>query len=562
MLTAATAHSQPRTDYPALFATPDEGPRVGYTDGTLIVTYFDDERRLRSLHPHSTDEPTVISTSDGGHRNSYNGLFPIPGNALLVWRSQQSDADGVRRILLSRLVDDENSDPHCLNSDGAAFHPVMSQDGDTLAAVWIDSRAGESAYQIRFNQYREGRWLNGDLRLDTGPAPAYDPMVAVREATLVAGWTTPTENTNIHLRHSTDGGDQWSDPIQIQASGTPYTPVLIATASAWRLIYFNVGRGLVVHTSTDGTTWDDGALVPGSEHNASYGFRWNRAGQRLCLSWSGPFNSVGTPEDVFATCSANGGDTWMPITRLDTDIAGAAASLAPTLSMDAAGRVLIAWQDLRAFRPEIRFNYSTDGGESWQQQDLSVTAGVKGHHQQPAIGTDAQGNFTIAWLYGESDDPGRRKHTLAWETVRLTCEPIAVCDPKPALEQPLTTQLEARLRNRATSFWSVAIAGDHSAMYDLMDPFFQAKVSRGNFLTRLGRIRYTDAKVQSLTLHQSGRRATVMVDVSYEAGEIALESGSATIAPARRTLTEEWIHIDDDWFKLYQSQAGDLLPRT
>jgi Neuraminidase (sialidase) len=78
--------------------------------------------------------------------------------------------------------------------------------------------------------------------------------------------------------------------------------------------------------------------------------------------------------DVYYRRSSDAGATWGPEIRLDTDVAGAAASDA--LDLEASGQlVAAAWADARSGATDVRFNRSLDGGLTWLALDLRLETG-------------------------------------------------------------------------------------------------------------------------------------------------------------------------------------------
>lgn len=559
---AASSHAQTISDQAILFATQDESPRVRFIDGEPHVTYYTPDRNLGSLAPATSFEPVIITDPEAPGRSSFNGFYVADGRPVFIWRTTRPAQTGSERVLLTQA--ESGVDTQRLDTAGAAFHPVVAEDGQGIAAVWTDDRAGDAAYQVRFNRMHRGEWLASDSRVDSGDAPAYDPMIAMRGDVVVAGWSTPTQGHALHLRRSLDAGDHWSEPITIMPEGEAHTPVLLAVADGWRLMYFVAAVGIVVHSSTDGLDWGPPRTIPGTRETGSFSFRGSQAGKHLCLTWTGPFGGPATTANVYAVCSADAGEAWMPVARMDTDLQGAAASLAPVIAVDDSGRVIVVWQDLRDWRAAIYANASTDGGQTWRAQDVLISTTPLTYDQLPAVAGDGNGRFVIAWSHGTGDNPARRTHVLAYRDLRLDCGQAgggALCDAPDVAPKPDPAVLETRLRERATTFWSAYLDGDFAAGYHLFDPFFRAQVAENQFLARRAPLDYMEADITAIAVAESGRRATVTMTIVFKADDIALGAQSGTIEPTRRQITEAWVYVDGDWFKLHRTQAGDLLPR-
>lgn len=111
---------------------------------------------------------------------------------------------------------------------------------------------------------------------------------------------------------------------------------------------------------------------------------------------------------------------WLPEPlRLDTDVPGAARSLEPRIAAGPPGAVYAAWQDARSGADDIRFNRSTDGGRSWQAEDLRLDDGAPGGatSSMPSLAADRAGRVYVAWedlrdgdrdiFFARSTDGGR-----------------------------------------------------------------------------------------------------------------------------------------------------------
>ena len=85
--------------------------------------------------------------------------------------------------------------------------------------------------------------------------------------------------------------------------------------------------------------------------------------------------------------------------RLDTDPAGTHASEEPSVAADAAGNVLVAWQDVRANDAyDIYANLSTDSGARWRAADVRVDADPFPHDSlRPVVMSLPAGEFSVVW---------------------------------------------------------------------------------------------------------------------------------------------------------------------
>src|SRR5712691_12095481 len=76
--------------------------------------------------------------------------------------------------------------------------------------------------------------------------------------------------------------------------------------------------------------------------------------------WSGST----TGDDIDFTMSSNGGRSWSPPIRVNDD-AAAAAQAEPSLALDTANNIYIAWTDARSGNNDVYFAKSVNGGQTF-----------------------------------------------------------------------------------------------------------------------------------------------------------------------------------------------------
>ena len=144
--------------------------------------------------------------------------------------------------------------------------------------------------------------------------------------------------------------------------------------------------------------------------------------------------------------------------RLDTDVAGAAASTVPVVQCSGTA-VRVAWVDQRSGLADIRFNRSADGGATWLASDVRVDGGTAGAAASAAV--VVAGNATDVFLAWSDDRDGATDIYLAgsldggttWTTdVRLDTGDVAgaSASSSPAI---------ANANRRVYAVWADARAG-------------------------------------------------------------------------------------------------------
>ena len=82
--------------------------------------------------------------------------------------------------------------------------------------------------------------------------------------------------------------------------------------------------------------------------------------------------------DIYFSKSADGGATWLPTdVRLDTDAAGESSSDDPQITCEGQN-LYVVWEDDRDDGKDIRFQRSTDGGDTWLAADVRLDLDLPG----------------------------------------------------------------------------------------------------------------------------------------------------------------------------------------
>jgi hypothetical protein len=120
------------------------------------------------------------------------------------------------------------------------------------------------------------------------------------------------------------------------------------------------------------------------------------SGQHVYAAWNDERNGAA---DVYFRSSSDGGVSWSEgQQRLDTDAPGAAVSTGVQVSASG-DAVYVAWQDARNGATDVYFNASTDNGASWLADDVRVdtnTAGASGSSEVRLASSGS--NVYVAWI--------------------------------------------------------------------------------------------------------------------------------------------------------------------
>ncbi len=574
----------------------DDHPLFGLydTDGFLVLSEPGSEHGSRRVSTHGRPE-VVNSLIDLSRERDY---------VYLVWRPKvaQGEMQGQKHIQFSVSADRGRtfSIPRRLNSAGGAFHPLpLAQGGDgRLYLLWSDERSRPNGIYFNRSLDHGENWLEHELRMDglgdldksqvkpqMGPdrfkpgAAAYDPFLLVKGQKLWIGWSEsgvepPYHLNRLKLKISDDSGHSWSEPVLLPTPGAQvFNPTLIRTDSAEiSLFYWAQRKGIMQTVSLDdGVTWNPPSLINGTDVVGGQRFRTAQNSRgTICLAWEGPNRLNGRKADVFSTCSQDHGLTWPTFpTRLDSNTPSRSHSLAPSIAMDDAGNVFVAWRESRHIRPRIYANYSRDEGRTWLESDLSLEA-RQGVFQStyPWVVSAGDGRFLVTWnrQLGDQADSGLR---VAYSQFSLPGGkdakqkpgfPMLLAESDSPLTPEMLAQREKRLVKRMTEYWEARKDNDYAKAFSLMDPFFRETSNLLQYGSPLSKMQYPEYEILLDQIRIEDSQARVKVRVAREAKTLQVKHIRTSVP--RHDVIEDgtWVWVDGDWYKVYEIEGSSFVP--
>jgi hypothetical protein len=396
----------------------DERNGGEWSNSDIYFNYSKD----RGLTWQSTDIRLDTGDTPGANRSSNGAISSSDNNVYVVWYDYRngecdiyfnSSTDGGTTWQSTDLRLDTGDTPGASRS----WYPQISSSGNDVYVVWYDYRNGEC--DIYFNSSIDGgtTWESTDLRLDTGDIPganaSYFPQISSSGSNVYVVWMDERDgNSDIYYNSSTDGGETWqTKDIRLDTGDTPganisWRPQISSNGDNVYVVWWDERNGwgdIYFNSSTDGgATWQstDLRLDTGDAPGAGDSFtpQISNCGSSVYVVWSDDRNGE---NDIYFNSSADGGIIWQSTDlRLDTgDIAGASGSFAPQIS-NSDSSIYVTWQDYRSGQRDIYFNYSTDGGVTWQEIDARIDIGdIAGASDSlwPQI-SNSGSNVYIVWM--------------------------------------------------------------------------------------------------------------------------------------------------------------------
>ena len=246
-----------------------------------------------------------------------------------------------------------------LDPSETAFTPKLGWGrGRNLVVVWADERRANRAWDIYARRSPDGgaTWQPGQLlsrfpQQSSGDLSARPEMVSDGQNSFWVVWVgLRSGRSRLYLSRSTDGGQTWADPVELSG-----------------------------------------------QSQSVFGQRLVRSGERLVLIWE---DTRTGRNRIYAVSSSDGGVTWTSPTRVDHLPADSVTdAVAPVVVMSPAGEVFVAWHDARHRRDDIFVSRSTDGGRTWEHDDIRLDMDEPGtaFSRFPSIARAADGRIAVAW---------------------------------------------------------------------------------------------------------------------------------------------------------------------
>lgn len=312
-----TAWSEPETaargadwfvnwaDVPSLRPLPDGRLAAHYLQlegsGSIIYAY---DVRITQTDEDGTWQDAITPHRDGTPtEHGFVSLLPWEGDLLAVWldgRKMASSGDGHggdAMTLRSALVSPSNTVTQSTQLDGRTCEccPTSAVRTSNGALVAYRDRSENEIRNIRLIRFDGEAWSEPYLLHDDGwqinGCPVNGPALAADGDRVAAAWfTAPNGQPRVNVAFSSDGGQQFDEPITVDRKGASgrVDVVLLEDSSALVSWMGNDADGSAVrvrHVQQDGTMAEAVSLAS-VESGRSTGIpRIARSGDRLYVAW-------------------------------------------------------------------------------------------------------------------------------------------------------------------------------------------------------------------------------------------------------------------------------------
>lgn len=370
-------------------------------------------------------------------------LAAVGAVVVLLLPGSGGDVEPVRDEILggSELID-------ALNSPALARDPT---DPDRLALVYRQDRPTFDAF-LRHSQDGGETWGTTGLPLPEGLDRPFAPSAAFGpEGTLYVSYVNLTGPGNVPqnlwLARSDDGGQTLTDRVKVAGELAFQAQVVVGPEGAVHLTWmqaaavglFKLTEGpnpIVAVRSTDGgESFSDpvqvsdadrqrvGAGVPvvDAEGNLVVVYTDFKDDRRDFENLEGP--PWPDPIALVATRSTDGGESFSEGVELDSGVILGERFLVfippfPGVAAGPDGEIVVAWSDARDGTADVFLRRSPDGGQSWGDR-VRVHEDPQGTQKLPAVDVAPTGRIDVLYYDGEPlpdelpDDPVPRRTVLA-----------------------------------------------------------------------------------------------------------------------------------------------------
>jgi hypothetical protein len=347
--------------------------------------------------------------------NAYGPSVAMSGsNVVAVW--YQKDSSNKQRIYSNYSTDGGatwNSSAQLIENNAGydGRGPSVAMSGPNVVAVWwqYDSNGH---YRIYRNYSADGgaTWTGEQLLENTWAREHWYPRIAMSGSNAVAVWQEQ-EGTifRIYRNYSADGGATWTGAQPIQDDTAPGPP---GHDGLYPYIAMSGSNAVAVWCQYDGTEWrfysdystDGGATWGSDQPIQDYVVPQEQAyvaisGSNAVAVWR---QSDGSNARIYSNYSTNGGATWEGA-KLIEDNAGYDA-IYPYVAVSGSNAVAVWNQKDGSNKYRIYSNYSTDGGATWEgDQLIEDNAGYQSWSPHVAV----SGSNAVAVWYQEGGSPFR-----------------------------------------------------------------------------------------------------------------------------------------------------------
>ena len=303
------------------------------------------------------------------------------------------------------------------NGGSVSSAPSVSMLDDDYYVIWLDdgdlSERNTAIDSIIFSGYTGGAWDEPVLlKSNNGESSeTYStPRIKATEDGIFAAWVKDLGSEIFEASISTDEGDSWSSPTEIEPGSSHYLiydyDFTIEEDGTVHLVWSSVkDSGDVAYQvfyqkSEDfGASWEDEIQVSGDESDTSIGARVSQSGNNVYVVWEQYDGDNAIYSTVFAK-SSNSGDSYGSPEELSTT-----NSVSEIAITSQGNNIVVGWVESNDNSESIiKARNSANSGSSFSTESIVGSADGSTSSFLEAS-NDGSSNFYLSWMRLGNDQP-------------------------------------------------------------------------------------------------------------------------------------------------------------
>lgn len=544
--------------------------------GGRWLAYYDRDRLLRLRAPDG--EERLLVPDDRAQAPSGVALSANKeGGAIVLWRDKHPKK-ALYLFNTEHLTTDAKSiKPLEVDADNEPLVRFVahSDEAGLTHLLWYGEKFGQptgSRYNLYYRNINRSSQELSPVELVT--AGIYPVMTTDPQGNLIVfSWQGDVDGRRIVSRFRPAGGE-FAEPLVIADDISEITPLFKAfrSGSRWFVIWISQ-RGFDkrdIHlegarSDDNGKTWIRFAFedLRGYDHGSLNVATDDRGHILLALSGRDRSQQDQNKEDVYVIRSIDNGETWSkavrPRTGDDDLLTSFNARNASIAFGQKPGQVLAVWEDWRDIRSGLYASLSNDYGATWTIADVplprepGVNLGLR--YEPNAVYASGDGFRVIAERYTDDTLKGKQLVELALDESSLK----SLAESARAERERLAKTGEADLRKRVEGYWKAMQADDYNTTYTYLDPFFKAATPLNIYLSNMGKIKYSEAKIDAITI--KGPIAEVVTTIRAHVPEFKAPMTGEVIKQPERVVPvkNRWLWIDGEWVSEFRIESQDIV---
>lgn len=374
------------------------------SEGQVFVVWSDDRTGVpaiwlnRSLDAGRTWMSVPVRVSGNDAPAIAPDLACLGNMVHVVWEDQRDGVLDNHNIYYARSADRGatwSSDQILLETDEdgqtMSHGPRVVAAGDEVHVAWFDSGAGSYDIYVASSKTRGTSFAEPVRVDDDAPGSSYSswPRIdADGEGHVYVAWEDSRDGlSDIYFALSEDSGASYGENVRLdggdtEGSANSFSPQLSVEGEVIYVVWHDTRNGdnadILYNFSEDyGVTWPASARRLDSDEKGAADSTWPALvvhGGVAHVAWQDDRNGG---YDIFYR-SMDHGLPEADEVRLDKDGEGFGNSLQPRIAVGESGMV-VAWEDRRdddedAGYNDLYYNWSTDGGLTWDGEDRRLDA--------------------------------------------------------------------------------------------------------------------------------------------------------------------------------------------